>query len=145
MPARTTHTAPAEGTAPGPSKPRRTVISVPTAPPDPVFPEDAMDIDADENDSSRAGGGPLHLDDPWAYTFQPNDRVWIRNHDKWIAGRVFPRSVPKIGSRDSLTYWNILYQDAFGHKLRRYFAPLLGELKPDSARVRQMLREAHWI
>jgi len=104
-----------------------------------------MDSDVDENDASLLHGEPHRLDDPWTYTFQPNDRVWIRNHDKWIRGRIFPRSVPKVGTNDNLTYWNVLYQDSFGHKLRKYFAPLLGELKPDTAAVRKLLREAQWL
>lgn len=45
----------------------------------------------------------------------------------------------------NLTYWNVLYQDSFGHKLRKYFAPLMGELKPDTPAVRSLLREAHWL
>ncbi|KAJ7716219.1 hypothetical protein DFH07DRAFT_862373 [Mycena maculata] len=104
-----------------------------------------MDSDVDENDAALSRYEPHHLDEPWAYTFEPNDRVWIRNHDKWIKGRIFPRSVPKTGSSDNLTYWNVLYQDKFGHKLRKYFAPLLGELKPDTTAVRSLLREAHWL
>ncbi|KAF7297099.1 hypothetical protein MIND_00942800 [Mycena indigotica] len=107
----------------------------------PAFPED-LDTDADENNSSF---GPVHLDEPRAYTFKPNERVWIRNHDKWIAGRIFPSSVPKIRSSDNLVYWDVKYSDSYGHKLRRCFAPLLGDLKPDNARVRRLLREAHWI
>nr|GAT48163.1 predicted protein [Mycena chlorophos] len=126
------------------------VVSAAVAPA-PAFPEDtdqdAMDV---ENDASLATNhkntnGPLSLDDPWVYSFKPGESVWVRNHDKWIAGRIFPRSVPKIRSTDNLTYWNVLYQDAYGHKLRRCFAPLLGDLKPDTPRVRSLLREAHWI
>ncbi|KAJ7474276.1 hypothetical protein FB451DRAFT_1248474 [Mycena latifolia] len=131
--------------APGPSKAKAWRATAP----EPAFDDDdAMDSDAtadDDENVNSALGHPRHLDDPWAYTFQPNDRVWIRNHDKWIKGRIFPRSVPKLGSSDNLTYWNVLYQDSFGHKLRKYFSPLLGELKPDTSAVRGLLREAHWL
>ncbi|KAF8140763.1 hypothetical protein K438DRAFT_1834186 [Mycena galopus ATCC 62051] len=104
-----------------------------------------MDSDVDENDASLAHEQPHHLNEPWSFPFQPNQKVWIRNHDKWIRGTIFPRSVPKVGLSDNLTYWNVLYQDSFGHKLRKYFAPLIGELKPDTPAVRRLLREAHWL
>ncbi|KAF7367644.1 hypothetical protein MSAN_00828000 [Mycena sanguinolenta] len=123
----------------GPSKARRA-----PAPEPEVFEED-MDFDIDENNAALAHEQPRSLDDPWAFPFQPSQKVWIRNHDKWIPGRIFPRSVPKVGLSDNHTYWNVLYQDSFGHKLRKYFAPLLGELKPDTPAVRKLLREARWI
>ncbi|KAJ6509119.1 hypothetical protein DFH09DRAFT_1199177 [Mycena vulgaris] len=136
MPSRTSRST----SASGPSKPRR------AAAPAPAAYEDTADSDVDENNAALARYEPRHLDDPFAYSFQPNDRVWIRNHDKWIEGRIFPRSVPKLGSSDqNLTYWNVLYQDSFGHKLRKYFAPLLGELKPDTDGVRDLLRDAQWL
>ncbi|KAJ7671858.1 hypothetical protein B0H17DRAFT_192567 [Mycena rosella] len=160
MPSRTRSSTSSAPSASRPSKLRR------VAPPDPVFEDSDMDSDGDENDAALARYEPTHLDAPWAYSFEPNDRVWIRNHDKWIKGRIFPHSVPKLGSSDvrifslplnflkftpfffaaqNLTYWNVLYQDSFGHKLRKYFAPLLGELKPDTSAVRSLLRDAHWI
>ncbi|KAJ7356396.1 hypothetical protein DFH08DRAFT_770441 [Mycena albidolilacea] len=123
----------------GPSKPWRAPA------PEPEVSDVDMDSDVDENNASLAREQPRHLDDPWVYPFQPNEKVWIRNHDKWIRGKIFPRSVPKVGSSDNLTYWNVLYQDSFGHKLRKYFAPLMGELKPDTPAVRSLLREAHWL
>ncbi|KAJ7250110.1 hypothetical protein B0H12DRAFT_1120825 [Mycena haematopus] len=113
--------------------------------PEPEVLDQDMDSDADENNAALAHEQPRNLGDPWAYPFQPNQKVWIRNHDKWIRGTIFPRSVPKVGLSDNLTYWNVLYQDNFGHKLRKYFAPLIGELKPDTPAVRKLLREAHWL
>ncbi|KAJ7058224.1 hypothetical protein C8F01DRAFT_312143 [Mycena amicta] len=152
MPSRTTTTtiaAAGSGSGSGSAKLRvrrgtprvAAAAAVARTPEPPAFP------DVDENDAVlvATGTGPLHLNDPWAYTFKPNEHVWIRHHDKWISGRIFPRSVPKIRSTDNLTYWNVLYQDAYGHKLRRCFSPLLGELKPDTPRIRRMLRAAHWI
>ena len=35
------------------------------------------------------------------------------------------------------TFWPVKYR----HNLRRHFAPLLGEIKPDTPRVRQLLKE----
>ncbi|KAJ7447870.1 hypothetical protein B0H11DRAFT_2081838 [Mycena galericulata] len=139
MPTRTSPRFASDISSSGPSKLRATV------PAEPIEQLDDTDSDVDENNASLARYAPRHLDEPWEYIFQPNDRVWIRNHDKWIKGRIFPRSVPKMGSSDDITYWNVLYQDSFGHKLRKYFAPLLGELKPDTSAVRSLLREAHWI
>ncbi|KAJ7612574.1 hypothetical protein FB45DRAFT_866728 [Roridomyces roridus] len=139
----------ASAARPGPSKLRRRRALPPPSP------ESAYDVEMDDHDSNSdaadeniaalARYAPRHLDEPWAYVFQPNDRVWIRNHEKWIHGRIFPRSVPKLGSHDNLTYYNVLYQDSFGHKLRKYFSPLLGELKPDTSAVRSLLKDAHWI
>ncbi|KAF7307514.1 hypothetical protein MIND_00546000 [Mycena indigotica] len=73
-----------------------------------------------------------------------NEIVWIRNNDKWMPGRIF-LSTPKLRPKDNFLCWNVVYQDKAGHRLRKYFAPLLGELKPDTASVRQLLQEAHWI
>ncbi|KAJ7020221.1 hypothetical protein C8F04DRAFT_1272045 [Mycena alexandri] len=125
--------------ASGPSKPWRGASA-----PKPDI-DDDMASDNDENNPPAVHGQPRHLDEPWAYTFQPNDRVWIRNHGKWIKGSIFPGSIPKVGSNDNLTYFSVVYRDNYGHKLRKYFAPLLGELKPDTAAVQSLLREAHWI
>ncbi|KAJ7700295.1 hypothetical protein B0H16DRAFT_1483911 [Mycena metata] len=140
MPSRTstsTRTSPRRRTglsASGPSKPLRGASA-----PKPDI-DDDMASDNDENNPPPAHWQPSHLDEPWPYTFQPNDRVWIRNHHKWIKGSIFPGSIPK-----NLTYFSVVYRDSYGHKLRKYFAPLLGELKPDTAAVQSLLREAHWI
>ncbi|KAJ7630184.1 hypothetical protein FB45DRAFT_1058241 [Roridomyces roridus] len=145
----------ASAARPGPSKLRHRAHPPPS--PEPAYDVEMDDDDGDEHDNDSdaadenvntaalARYAPRHLDEPWAYVFQPNDRVWIRNHEKWIHGRIFPRSVPKLGSHDNLTYYNVLYQDSFGHKLRKYFSPLLGELKPDTSAVRSLLKDAHWI
>ncbi|KAF7340316.1 hypothetical protein MVEN_01950700 [Mycena venus] len=143
MPSRT-RSSDLSSTTSGPSKPRRATRATTLAAPKPEDFDEDMNSDDDENSAPLAHEQPRHLDDPWMYAFQPNEKVWIRNHDKWIPGQIFPRSVPKVGSSDSLTYWNVLYQDSFGHKLRRYFAPLMGELKPDTPTVRKLLREAGW-
>ncbi|KAK7064928.1 hypothetical protein R3P38DRAFT_3383365 [Favolaschia claudopus] len=104
-----------------------------------------MDMDVDENNATLVHEQLGHLDDPWPTAFQPNQKVWIRNHGKWIRGKIFPQSVPKLGISDNLTYWNVMYKDTFGHHLRKSFAPLAGELKPDIPAVRKLLREAHWL
>ncbi|KAJ7139229.1 hypothetical protein C8R44DRAFT_867395 [Mycena epipterygia] len=138
--------------ASGPSKPWRAAAHAP----EPDYDDDDMDSDGDENNAALAHYEPRHLEDPWAYTFQPNDPVWVRNHDKWIKGTIFPHSKPKVGSRNvrisspliiftttpNLVYWNVQYQDSFGHKLRRNYAPLLGEIKPDTSAVRSLLLKA---
>ncbi|KAJ7259694.1 hypothetical protein C8J57DRAFT_1720281 [Mycena rebaudengoi] len=109
--------------------------------PDPIQESEASWDDTENAEPDE----PLNLDDPWAYTFEPNDRVWIRNNDKWIQGRIFSRSSTKVLFRDNIPYWNVFYQDTYGHKLRKYFAPLRGEIKPDTSAVRALLRDARWI
>ncbi|KAJ7088228.1 hypothetical protein C8R43DRAFT_1115252 [Mycena crocata] len=143
MPSRTSpHGPDLHTSASGPSKPRRT--AVPPQFPDPDVAE--MDTDSDdENNAALMHFEPRHLSDAWEFNFQPNEPVWIRHNEKWIRGRIFPRSSPKVGTTDKMIYWNVLYQDAFGHKLRRNFAPLLGELKPDTRAVRKLLKEARWL
>ncbi|KAK7008094.1 hypothetical protein R3P38DRAFT_3281200 [Favolaschia claudopus] len=74
-----------------------------------------MDMDVDENNATLVHEQLGHLDDPWPTAFQ------------------------------NLTYWNVMYKDTFGHHLRKSFAPLAGELKPDIPAVRKLLREAHWL
>ncbi|KAF7302896.1 hypothetical protein MKEN_01251900 [Mycena kentingensis (nom. inval.)] len=133
MPSRTAY--PASGS----STPRRltrstatTLVRIESSAPEP------------DSDDSGEQHGATSLDEPAEYSFKPNELVWVRNNDKWISGRIF-LSAPKVRPSDNLPCWNVLYQDKFGHKLRKYFAPLLGELKPDTARVREMLKEAAWI
>ncbi|KAJ6474466.1 hypothetical protein C8R47DRAFT_1144234 [Mycena vitilis] len=137
MPSRT---SPSSVLAPsGPSKPWRGAAAAP----EPEY-DEKMDFYI-HDDENNVYDEPRSLDDPRAYTFKPKDSVWIRNNDRWIRGTIFPASVPKINNGDNLTYWNVRYQDDFGHKLRKYFSPLLGDLKPDTAAVRKLLQEAHWL
>ncbi|KAJ7054020.1 hypothetical protein C8F01DRAFT_1260236 [Mycena amicta] len=123
-----------------PSVPRRVTRSTATA----LRVDDASMELKDSDSASQASVGSLDEPLEYDYQFKPNEPVWIFNNNKWTSGRIF-YAAPKVRPSDNLPCWNVLYQDAFGHKLRKYFAPLLGELKPDTARVRQMLKEARWI
>ncbi|KAJ7073471.1 hypothetical protein B0H15DRAFT_1027452 [Mycena belliarum] len=121
-------------------------------PADPTADDDEDDMNPsdeqrdDHNDENAPHYAPRRLDEPCAYNFKSNDCVWIRNQGKWIAGRIFPgaRSGPLRSANGTHDYYSVLYTDR-GHKLRRYFAPLLGELKPDTHAVRGLLRAEGWI
>lgn len=47
--------------------------------------------------------------------------------------------------------WRILqkeglfYPVVFNDKIRKYFAPLNGEIKPDTIHVRHLLKDAGWL
>ncbi|KAJ6614939.1 hypothetical protein B0H10DRAFT_2216200 [Mycena sp. CBHHK59/15] len=123
------------------SKPRP-VAAAPPEPADNAVPQWDV-LGTDEN--ALVFWAPRHIDQPWAYTFEANEPVWIRNNDKWIRGKIFSRPKPEILWSDELPHWNVIYQDTYGHKLRRYFSPLRGELKPDTPVVHELLRAANWI
>ncbi|KAF7302504.1 hypothetical protein HMN09_00884800 [Mycena chlorophos] len=124
----------------GRSSPRRVARSSATTP----TVEDAdsdigsMKLDAKPESEATILDKPL----PDEFCFKPKETVWILVNERWISGRIF-LSTPRIRPSDNQPCWNVLYQDKFGHRLRKYFAPLLGEMKPDTAMVRQMLQAAH--
>ncbi|KAG7450914.1 uncharacterized protein BT62DRAFT_544174 [Guyanagaster necrorhizus] len=109
-----------------------------------VTPEelDAWNSGSDsENDPNEPQ--PSDLDEPWPYMFQAGDRVWIRTAGgNWHAGRVSGQTTRKGETREKE---GLFYPVVFSDKLRKYFAPLNGEIKPDNRHIRCLLADAGWL
>ncbi|KAI9460111.1 hypothetical protein BJY52DRAFT_1088228, partial [Lactarius psammicola] len=87
--------------------------------------------------------GPDDLDDSWPYTFQMGDSVWIRTEGgNWYPGKVSSKSVKRGPTRQRE---GLFYPVIFRRRIRKHFAPLNGEIKPDTPRTRTLLRQAGWL
>jgi len=88
----------------------------------------------------------IDLDEPHEYPFKDQDPVWVRTkEDNWCYGQVTGRSIRVGHTRYSKQ--GFYYPVNFGVKnhLRKYFAPMNGEIKPDTEEVRLLLRESGWL
>ncbi|KAF9042182.1 hypothetical protein BJ165DRAFT_1486055 [Panaeolus papilionaceus] len=86
------------------------------------------------------------LDDPINYPFQDQDSVWVRTkEDKWCTGKINGKVIRVGKTRESKE--GFYYPVHFGAKsnLRKFFAPMNGEIKPDTEWVRRLLEDAGWI
>ncbi|KAF8897973.1 hypothetical protein CPB85DRAFT_1229335 [Mucidula mucida] len=91
------------------------------------------------SDSEVEDALPQRIDEPWPYMFQPGDSVWIRTAGgNWHRGRVSAQTARKgVISRQGF-----FYSVVFNERLRKYFAPLNGDIKPDSRHTRELLEGA---
>ncbi|KAI9510634.1 hypothetical protein F5148DRAFT_549425 [Russula earlei] len=91
--------------------------------------------------------GPDDLDDPWLYTFRPGDTVWIRTEGgNWYLGKVSSNSVKRGQTRQKEgLFYPVIFCIGIGPRIRKHFAPLNGEIKPDTSRTRTLLRRAGWL
>ncbi|KAF9482352.1 hypothetical protein BDN70DRAFT_435834 [Pholiota conissans] len=84
------------------------------------------------------------LDEACDYPFKNRDPVWVRTKgDKWTFGKV--SGVIRTGP--TRYQQGFFYHVNFGpkHNVRKYFAPMNGEIKPDTQKVRRLLRDEGWI
>ncbi|KAL0945587.1 hypothetical protein HGRIS_014746 [Hohenbuehelia grisea] len=133
-------------------KDRRASASIPSDSPSklkllPVSPAELdawQDYDMDvDSDATLSEPQPDDLDEPWPYTFQSGDSVWVRTvGGQWYPGRV-TSAPPRKGSTQKKE--GLFYPVVFDGKLRKFFAPLNGEIKPDIIPVRRLLKEAGWL
>ncbi|KII94440.1 hypothetical protein PLICRDRAFT_172090 [Plicaturopsis crispa FD-325 SS-3] len=99
-----------------------------------------------DSDATLPETQPDDLDEPWPFTFSSGDAVWVRsptNHN-WFLGHVASRSTRAGMTREKEgVYYCVQYRD--GCRIRNYFSPLNGDMKPDSRHVQQLLKEAGCI
>ncbi|KAF8236953.1 hypothetical protein L208DRAFT_1249859 [Tricholoma matsutake] len=109
-----------------------------------VSPEEADSwSDSDNSDATLSDPQPVDLEEPWPYTFRAGDIVWVRTvGGNWHSGRVTAQTTRKGQTREKE---GLFYPVIFNDKLRKYFAPLNGEIKPDTIHVRHLLKDAGWI
>lgn len=102
--------------------------------------DEEVGLEADSLESP----GPDDLDEPWPYTFRMGDHVWIRTEEgNWYPGKVSSNNVKlgKTRQKEGLFY-PVIFR--IGSRIRKHFAPLNGEIKPDTLRTRILLRRAGW-
>jgi len=108
-----------------------------------VSPEEVHSWSDDDSDATLSDPQPVDLDEPWPYTFRAGDVVWVRTvGGNWHSGKVTGQTTRKGQTREKE---GLFYPVVFNDKLRKYFAPLNGEIKPDTIHVRHMLKDAGWI
>ncbi|KAF8174734.1 hypothetical protein BJ912DRAFT_989618 [Pholiota molesta] len=86
------------------------------------------------------------LDEACEYPFKDQDPVWVRTKgDKWTFGKVSGRIIRKGPTR--YQQHGLFYHVNFGPKynVRKYFAPMNGEIKPDTEAIRRLLRDEGWL
>ncbi|KAG5643006.1 hypothetical protein DXG03_001785 [Asterophora parasitica] len=106
-----------------------------------VSPEEAELWSDGDSDSTLAELQPTDIDESWEYTFHPHDTVWVRTvGGNWHIGRVSGLTTRKGKTRqkEGLFYPVLFNKD----KIRKYFAPLNGDIKPNNHHIRNLLKEA---
>ncbi|KAA1468317.1 hypothetical protein DENSPDRAFT_744955, partial [Dentipellis sp. KUC8613] len=93
----------------------------------------------DDSENRDKGGHtePRDINEPWPYVFKSGDAVWVRSKTgTWYYGRVLGKYVRKGQTRENE---NTLYSVIYRRCVRRCFAPMLGEIKPDTPHTRHLL------
>ncbi|KLO17539.1 hypothetical protein SCHPADRAFT_936913 [Schizopora paradoxa] len=101
-------------------------------------------FDDENSDSTSEGfsGDQLDLDDVYEFSPKSGDFVWVKaktDTETWYKGLVMKGTKEgPVRQGKQGTFYLVRYR----HNLRRYFAPLLGDIKPDTAEIRQLLNNA---
>ncbi|KAH9964625.1 hypothetical protein BC827DRAFT_1109750, partial [Russula dissimulans] len=98
-----------------------------------------------DEDETSLETGPEELDDPWPYTFRVGESVWIRTEGgKWYPGKVSSNNIRRGQTRQKEgLFYPVIFR--IGSRMRKHFAPLNGEIKPDTMYTRTLLRRAGWL
>ncbi|KAG6888966.1 hypothetical protein C0992_006923 [Termitomyces sp. T32_za158] len=109
-----------------------------------VTPEEAASWSDGDSDATLTEPLPLELDEAWSYIFQSGESVWVKTvGGNWRQGRVTGQTTRKGATRQSKE--GLYYPVVFDGKIRKYFAPLNGEIKPDTVHTQRLLKEAGWL
>ncbi|KAI0344239.1 hypothetical protein BDW22DRAFT_1142548 [Trametopsis cervina] len=82
------------------------------------------------------------LDESLSYPFQDGQSVWVRVDTEWEPGVISGKRTQKTNTRSSE---GLAFPVAYGQRKRKYFAPLNGDIKPDTPTVRALLQEGGWL
>ncbi|KAI0312884.1 hypothetical protein OF83DRAFT_1066466 [Amylostereum chailletii] len=100
--------------------------------------------DCEDDEGVMNEPGPDDLDEPWLYTFKASESVWVKVPDgTWHMGKVHGPKTKTGSTRQEGLFYPVIYRRQ--SNFRRYFAPLNGEIKPDTLRTRKLLRDAGYI
>ncbi|KAF8627296.1 hypothetical protein AX17_006341 [Amanita inopinata Kibby_2008] len=136
-------------------KTRTTTSSAPHSRPDhfatsrklrPVSPEELHLYSWSDGDSDDTYIEPelFDLDDSRSYTFEAGDAVWVKTAGgDWYPGKVSGLTRRKGPTREGEgIFFPVTFFDG---KVRKYFAPLNGEIKSDTEEVRLLLKAGGWL
>lgn len=96
-----------------------------------------------EDGEDAEGGVPEDLDEVWDFSPKPGDAVWVKEksteRETWYLGHVQKSTKTGVvrGGKQG-TFYSVRYHG----KMRKFFAPLLGDIKPDTPHVRRLMEEA---
>ncbi|KAF9027261.1 hypothetical protein BDZ89DRAFT_887975, partial [Hymenopellis radicata] len=97
------------------------------------------DSDTESEDEPQ----PIDIDESWLYTFHAGERVWIRTSGgNWHLGQVTGQKTKTGSTREKE---GVFYPVIFNSKIRKWFAPLNGDIKPDTKHTRTLLAEAGFL
>ncbi|KIM81794.1 hypothetical protein PILCRDRAFT_8462 [Piloderma croceum F 1598] len=113
-----------------------------------LVPATAEDYRHSQSDSKSASSfyddtQPEDIEQPWSYVFQRGDNVWIKLCGKWFPGRIWGHRVLKGLAQDRQTEC-LYFCVYFWGKARKFVSPLNGDVKPDTAHIRKLLKDAGW-
>ncbi|KAF9560244.1 hypothetical protein CPC08DRAFT_636812 [Agrocybe pediades] len=86
--------------------------------------------------------------DSFYLRLQLEDKVWVRTGKEiWCSGKICRKGFRVGQTRVSRTNKGFYYHVQFGSRmhLRKFFAPMNGEIKPNTEAVRQILEQEGWI
>ncbi|TFK38703.1 hypothetical protein BDQ12DRAFT_651019 [Crucibulum laeve] len=109
-----------------------------------VSPEEVESWSDTESDGTLFEFDLCDLDEARPYTFQQGDRVWVKTTGgNWCSGKVNSQTTRKGPTREKE---GLFYPVVFSKgNVRKYFAPLNGEIKPDTAEMRHLLKQGGWV
>lgn len=106
--------------------------------------DDADDEDVESEDGSDFE--PRDLDEPCDYAFKFRDLVWVRSMGgSWHQGRISSSRTKTSHTRSGMgTYYSVKFH-MDGTHIQKDFAPLNGDIKPDTIHIRSLLKAGGWI
>ncbi|KAF9229841.1 hypothetical protein BS17DRAFT_772005 [Gyrodon lividus] len=132
--------------SPSPAKPFYS--SIMGRPPPPKLVLRSVDLttwdDGGWGDSVFSETQPDELDEPWPYRFKSGEPVWVcASNGQWCRGKVIGQ--PKKGKTrsDEGLFWCVEFHIV--NRFRKWFAPLNGDIKPDTPHTYQLLEDAGWV
>ncbi|KAH9911654.1 uncharacterized protein B0H18DRAFT_1121506 [Fomitopsis serialis] len=75
------------------------------------------------------------------YEFERGESVWVYAYDGWYFGSVMRRA--ETPERPKVMQYRVLFRRYV--RIQKDFAPMDGTIKPDTPRMRQMLRVAKFL
>jgi len=103
-------------------------------------------LPSDSEDDDRTDSQPEDLDEPWSYTFKVRDIVWVKTTGgDWYQGKVSSSRTKTSQTRQGMgTYYPVKFHINKNH-IAKDFAPLNGEIKPDTSHIRSLLEAGGWL
>ncbi|KAJ3552154.1 hypothetical protein NP233_g10650 [Leucocoprinus birnbaumii] len=98
------------------------------------------------SDSSYFSNDLTDLDDSRPYAFERGELAWVRTtNGTWCLGNV-TSSPPRVGlTRDGEGLFYSVIFTMGGARMKKSFAPMNGEIKPDTVEIRDLLKTYGWL